>query len=150
MTSLEEKAAGAVAWGLGDYPLAIEKFTAALDAEKAGANDKTLTLTLYSNRSAAYMKVQNKSAALLDADKCISLDSNWPKGFIRKGDALFSMVRQSSSSSSSQVAPLNPSNCLFPTVIACTCMCILLRRPSTRKRTMLTTQPCASTPPTLE
>jgi stress-induced-phosphoprotein 1 len=93
MTSLEEKAAGAVAWGLGNYTLAIEKFTAALDAEKAADNDSTFLKTVYSNRSAAYMKTHNKSAALLDADKCVEIDSNWPKGYIRKGDALFSMAK---------------------------------------------------------
>lgn len=93
MTSLEEKAAGAVAWGLGDFTLAIEKFSAALDAEKAGDNDTTFLKTVYSNRSAAYMKTNNKNAALLDADKCVELDSNWPKGYIRRGDALFSMAK---------------------------------------------------------
>jgi stress-induced-phosphoprotein 1 len=85
MTSLEEKVAGAEAWGLGNFPLAIKKFTAALDKEKAGDKDAYFLKTIYSNRSAAYMKVNNKAAALLDADQCVEIDSNWPKGYIRKG-----------------------------------------------------------------
>lgn len=93
MSSQEEKEAGAVAWGQGDFDTAIEKFSNAINAEKSGNNDKTFLKTVYSNRSAAYMKTNNKNAALLDADECLKIDSNWSKGFIRKGDALFSMAK---------------------------------------------------------
>ena len=89
MSSLEEKSAGATAWGAGDYSLAIEKFTSAIDIEIKNTNDKNFLKTVYSNRSAAYMKMNNKNAALLDAEKCIEIDSNWSKGFIRKGNITY-------------------------------------------------------------
>lgn len=92
-TPLEAKAAGAAAWGAGNFSLAVEKFTAALDAEKAAENDKTFVKTVLSNRSAAYMKLDNRNAALLDADECVALDPNWPKGYVRRGDALYALSR---------------------------------------------------------
>lgn len=45
---------------------------------------------LYSNRSAAHLKLKQNFAALVDAKKCVELDSNWAKGFTRLGDANFS------------------------------------------------------------
>jgi len=41
----------------------------------------------YSNRSAAYMKLDSISKALKDGEKCVSLKPDWPKGYNRLGVA---------------------------------------------------------------
>ena len=41
----------------------------------------------YSNRSAAYMKMNYISKALWDAEKCVSLSPQWAKGYNRLGVA---------------------------------------------------------------
>ncbi|KAG8778512.1 Hsp90 cochaperone, partial [Serendipita sp. 398] len=43
---------------------------------------------LYSNRSAAYAGKKEWDNALSDADKCVSLNPKWSKGYVRKGAAL--------------------------------------------------------------
>lgn len=40
---------------------------------------------LYSNRSGAYASLKNYEKAFEDANKCVELKSDWPKGYIRKG-----------------------------------------------------------------
>ena len=47
--------------------------------------------TLYSNRSAAYLALGLLDAALLDAQKAVSLQPEWAKGYYRLGSALESM-----------------------------------------------------------
>jgi len=44
--------------------------------------------TLYSNRSAAYKSSGQFEDALNDADKCIELQPQWAKGYVRKGTVL--------------------------------------------------------------
>jgi len=41
--------------------------------------------TLYSNRSAAYKSCKQLAEALADAEKCIALKADWPKGYVRQG-----------------------------------------------------------------
>lgn len=43
---------------------------------------------MFSNRSAAHAKAGNYAAALEDANKTVSLNSTWSKGYSRKGSAL--------------------------------------------------------------
>lgn len=93
MSSQEQKKAGDDAWGKGNFQEAIDHYGKAINVETGSSNDKNVLKVLYSNRSAAYLKVNKSSAALLDADKCVELDSQWPKGLVRKGDALYAMSR---------------------------------------------------------
>lgn len=48
---------------------------------------------LYSNRSAAYLKLNKLDEALKDGTKCTELDAQWAKGHTRKGDALYALKR---------------------------------------------------------
>jgi len=48
---------------------------------------------LYSNRSACYAKLKKWDKALKDAEKCISLNSSWPKAYFRQGQALRGLQR---------------------------------------------------------
>jgi tetratricopeptide (TPR) repeat protein len=49
--------------------------------------------TLYSNRSAAYLSLKNYTSALSDAEAAIILAPSWPKGYVRKGQALEQLLR---------------------------------------------------------
>lgn len=90
MSSAEDyKNAGNLAWSSGSYDEAIKQFTSAISV----ANNSEFLKTIYSNRSAAYMKINQYQSALLDANKCIEIDCNWAKGYIRKGDALYSLKK---------------------------------------------------------
>jgi tetratricopeptide (TPR) repeat protein len=92
MTSAyDEKELGSAAWKSGNYEGAIEHFSKAINF--SDQNDKESLKILYSNRSAAYMKVNQFSSALIDGEKCVELDSSWAKGYSRKGDALLSLRR---------------------------------------------------------
>ncbi|KAJ6497730.1 thioredoxin-domain-containing protein [Mycena sanguinolenta] len=67
----------------GQYPEAIEKYTAAISlAPNSGA--------LYGNRSIAYLKSSppNLDLALADAQKATEVEPKWGKGYVRLGEAL--------------------------------------------------------------
>ncbi len=64
----------------GDWNSAIHHYTNALGSHP----DDHLLL---SNRSAAYMKIGDFAKSLLDAEKCIQLQPEWPMGYKREGDA---------------------------------------------------------------
>lgn len=91
MSAEDEKQKGAAAWQAGNYEEAIRCFTSAIDA--SDTSEKDFLKALYSNRSAAYMKVQQYSAALIDSNKCVEIDCNWAKGYIRRGDALYALKK---------------------------------------------------------
>jgi tetratricopeptide (TPR) repeat protein len=82
--ALQAKADGSAAWSVGNYPLAAEHFTTAINI----GGDKEFLKVLHSNRSAAYLKLNKITEALRDGNKCVELDSGWAKGYVRKGDAL--------------------------------------------------------------
>lgn len=48
---------------------------------------------LFSNRSAAYATAGKNKEALKDAEQAIVLNPTWPKGYLRKGDALHGMKK---------------------------------------------------------
>ena len=89
----EYKKAGSQAYSSGDYREAVTQFTHAITAEtRTGTEAKQFLKLVYSNRSAAYLQLKNNDNALADANKCVEeLDPQWPKGYIRKGDAYFAM-----------------------------------------------------------
>ncbi len=92
-TAHKAKEDGAIAWSKGNYQSAIDHFTTAI----SHGGDKEFLRAIYSNRSAAYLKVNKPDLALEDANKCVEVDANWAKGYTRKGDALHQLKRFSES-----------------------------------------------------
>ncbi len=89
----EFKQAGSQAYSSGDYKDAVQQFTHAIGAEtRTSAEAKQFLKLVYSNRSAAYLQLKDNDNALSDANKCVEeLDPQWPKGYIRRGDAYFAL-----------------------------------------------------------
>ncbi|KAK4144425.1 uncharacterized protein C8A04DRAFT_27882 [Dichotomopilus funicola] len=81
-TADELKALGNKAIAAKNFDDAIDKFTQAI------AIDPTNHI-LYSNRSAAYASKKEWDNALNDASKTTELKPDWPKGWGRKGTALY-------------------------------------------------------------
>ena len=78
----ELKNRGNLAYKSGKYEEATALYTAALELDPKN-------VIYYSNRSAAYLSAGMPEQALKDAKKCSSIDFNYAKGFLRKGNALF-------------------------------------------------------------
>lgn len=68
----EYKEQGNQAYQAGEYSKAVQFYTMGIEQEPSNA-------ALYSNRSAAYLKLEEYFKAKIDADKCISLDPKWSK-----------------------------------------------------------------------
>lgn len=77
---------GNAAFGEGKWDEAIALFSQAIEIDP----DNEI---YYSNRSAAYMKVDSISKALYDAEKSVELNPNFVKGYNRLGVALQGLKR---------------------------------------------------------
>jgi len=86
MSAAEFKNAGNQFLQSGDYDKAIEAYTQAIALD--GSDH-----VFYSNRSAAFLSKGDGLNALNDAEKCVSISPQWPKGFSRKGAALHALKR---------------------------------------------------------
>jgi len=82
-----KKNAGNRAFTQGKYEQSIQHYTEAIQLLPDSH-------VLYSNRSAAYFQLKNWDKALEDAEKCISLDSQFPKGHFRKGQILMELNKK--------------------------------------------------------
>jgi len=80
------KTKGNAAFSKNDYDTALKEFSEAI---KHDPTDHVF----YSNRSACYANKQMYNEALLDADKCVELKSDWAKGYSRRGVALYGLKR---------------------------------------------------------
>jgi len=76
----EAKQAGTAAFKAGRFDDAVAHFTTAIEADPQSH-------VLFSNRSAAYAKLEQYKASLLDANQCIKLAPTWAKGHSRRGAA---------------------------------------------------------------
>lgn len=76
----EHKTAGGEHFKKGDFVAALKEFDEGLRRDPN-------SIPLYSNRAAAYLKLMDPTRARSDAEKCISLDPNFVKGYARKGTA---------------------------------------------------------------
>eukprot|EP01130_Rhizamoeba_saxonica_P018929 TRINITY_DN9658_c0_g1_i1.p1 TRINITY_DN9658_c0_g1~~TRINITY_DN9658_c0_g1_i1.p1 ORF type:complete len:373 (-),score=102.34 TRINITY_DN9658_c0_g1_i1:96-1214(-) len=65
----------------GNYEQALALYSEGLEIDPENA-------VLYSNRSATNYNLGNIEAALEDANKCIEVDGDFMKGYLRKGEAL--------------------------------------------------------------
>lgn len=80
------KAKGNEAFSAKDFSTAVENFSKAIELD--GSNH-----VLYSNRSASYASIGEYAKALEDAEKCVSLNGSWAKGYVRLGAALHGLKR---------------------------------------------------------
>jgi stress-induced-phosphoprotein 1 len=86
MSAEDLKAQGNKALQAGNYDEAIDCYTRAIELDQSNH-------VFFSNRSAAYLMKHDASSALRDAEKCVSLNPSWAKGYSRKGAALHSLKR---------------------------------------------------------
>eukprot|EP00123_Amoebidium_parasiticum_P020087 comp41630_c0_seq1/m.47447 comp41630_c0_seq1/g.47447 ORF comp41630_c0_seq1/g.47447 comp41630_c0_seq1/m.47447 type:complete len:386 (-) comp41630_c0_seq1:3-1160(-) len=77
------KQAGNECFKKGDYKDAAKAYTKAISL----TDDPELLGTLYSNRAAAYEKLEKFDQALADTNSAIKYRPNWAKGYFRKGEA---------------------------------------------------------------
>eukprot|EP00871_Galdieria_phlegrea_P001519 jgi/Galph1/2368/GphlegSOOS_G1041.1 len=82
--SIGSKEAWNAAFAAKEYQKAVEAFSEAIEYD---SNNHIL----YSNRSAAYASMGKFSEALQDANRCIELKADWPKGYSRKATALYGL-----------------------------------------------------------
>ncbi|CAI5713295.1 unnamed protein product [Peronospora destructor] len=87
MAAEQAKDRGNRAFSAGLYTDAVACFSEALAIGSGGSNAHVF----YSNRSAAQLKLYKAEEALKDADQCISLKPDWPKGYSRRGSALYAL-----------------------------------------------------------
>lgn len=80
------KQKGNEAFKAGKYMEAAQLFSEAI---KINPSDGIL----YSNRSGAYASMNMYQEALADATQCVALKPDWPKGYSRKGLALYKLGR---------------------------------------------------------
>lgn len=81
MSSEELKSKGNAALQKENYDEAIQYYTEAIKLDPKNH-------ILFSNRSAAYAKTGKYKESLTDAEQTITIKSDWPKGYSRKGAAL--------------------------------------------------------------
>ena len=66
-----------------NYTEAVDLFTQAIQCESTPNH-----AIVYANRSSAFYNLSNYKKAFKDAVKCIQLKPNWPKGYLKKANAL--------------------------------------------------------------
>jgi hypothetical protein len=89
MAAEQAKDRGNRAFAAGLYADAVACFSEALAVAPSASNAHVF----YSNRSAAQLKLNKAQEALKDADQCIALKPSWPKGYSRRGSALYALGR---------------------------------------------------------
>ena len=80
------KEAGNKLYAEGSFEQALENYNRAVELEPGGN-------VHYSNRSACYFSMGRLPEALQDAETCIRLKADWPRGYLRKGKALHELKR---------------------------------------------------------
>jgi len=93
--SVDAKSEGDAAFKSSDFQSAITNYTNAL-----AYDNPALTHLLYSNRSAAYLALNERGKALKDGKKCTETNPKFSKGFSRVGAAEFALGRFAASASS--------------------------------------------------
>src|SRR6185312_14980361 len=73
-----------------DFYGAVQSYTQAINSSSEQDPD---TYVCYSNRCASYLQLNEFQKALYDANACIRIKPNWPKGYNRKGSCLIRLNR---------------------------------------------------------
>lgn len=89
----EEKEKGNAAFKEQNYPEAVKHYSEALKRGPPSVNQEAYKL--FSNRAACYTKLGAWNEGLKDAEKCIELAPEFPKGYSRKGHLQFFMKEYS-------------------------------------------------------
>ncbi|BFY97537.1 hypothetical protein BsWGS_00577 [Bradybaena similaris] len=72
----------------GNEMAQVEQYTAAIQLFTEAISLDPTDFRFFGNRSYCYDRIEQHEKALRDAEKAISLDKDWPKGYFRKGRAL--------------------------------------------------------------
>ena len=80
------KEAAVAAFSRRDYAAAVDLLSRAISLDNSNH-------VFWSNRSAAYVALEEFDSALADADECVRLQPGWAKGHARRGGALFRLGR---------------------------------------------------------
>ncbi len=91
-----------------NFNKAIEEYTHAIESEN---DDIPLLATLYSNRSATYLKLGQAQKAIDDAKSCTQIRPTWVKGYSRLGAAYFRLGKRTEATRAYEKAiELDPQN----------------------------------------
>lgn len=82
-----------VAFQQKDYEKAERLYTEALEKQEGLQGN---TATIYSNRAACRTRIAKYKLALEDAERCIRLAPNWPKGYYRMARGMYVYVSRHS------------------------------------------------------
>eukprot|EP00921_Rhytidocystis_pertsovi_P011057 GHVQ01017816.1.p1 GENE.GHVQ01017816.1~~GHVQ01017816.1.p1 ORF type:complete len:549 (-),score=83.33 GHVQ01017816.1:1872-3518(-) len=100
----EQKEKGNQLFKSANFDEAVAAFTAAIEANPGDH-------VLYSNRSGAYASLHKYKEALQDAEKCVKLKPDWPKGYSRKGLALHNLGKSDEAETTyNQGLKIDPNN----------------------------------------
>ncbi|EFA74577.1 hypothetical protein PPL_11545 [Heterostelium album PN500] len=85
----------------GDYDVALNWYQLAADVDEVSRemdpstkNKEQIQYILFSNKAACHISLKNYTEALKDAEKTIELAPEWPKGYLRKSQALEGLGRK--------------------------------------------------------
>lgn len=103
--SVEElKAKGNEALQKGDFTNAVKYYSQCIELDPKNH-------IMFSNRSAAYLALKDYDKSLQDAEETVNIKSDWAKGYLRKGQALFYLNRlEEAGSVTSKGLELEPNN----------------------------------------
>lgn len=92
----------------GKYEEAIVEYTKLLEYDPS---NKKFNSVIYANRALCYQKLKKNTEALADGNKCISLNPNYARGYIKRGSVYLELEMYSEAKYDFQKAKdLEPSN----------------------------------------
>lgn len=93
MAAEQAKERGNRAFAAGRFSEAASSFSEAIALHAREPAAPSNVHVYHSNRSATYLKLGDAPRALADAELCVALKPDWPKGYSRQGAALYQLGR---------------------------------------------------------